>query len=63
MNDAGSEADLPTELAAPSIEPAPNSAEDIVCPICGEETVREKCKVLCKSDKCRGRVIYSCSEF
>ena len=35
----------------------------IVCPVCGEATVREKCKVICKSNRCRGRVIYNCAEF
>jgi GNAT superfamily N-acetyltransferase len=39
-------------------------AEDaIACPVCGAATVREKCKVICKIDLCRGRVIYNCAEF
>lgn len=41
-----------------------DGAEDaIACPVCGAATVREKCKVICKSDLCRGRVIYNCAEF
>lgn len=35
----------------------------IACPVCGAATVQEKCKVICKSDLCRGRVIYNCAEF
>jgi len=35
----------------------------IACPVCGAATVQEKCKVICKSDVCRGRVIYNCAEF
>lgn len=39
-------------------------AEDaIACPVCGAATVQEKCKIICKSDLCRGRVIYNCAEF
>ena len=39
----------------------PNEA--LVCPVCGEETVQEKCKIICHSEICRGRVILNCSEF
>jgi hypothetical protein len=39
-------------------------AEDaIACPVCGAATVQERCKVICKSDLCRGRVVYNCAEF
>jgi hypothetical protein len=37
-------------IHAPLDEPLANSAGEIVCPICGAETIREKCKVLCKSN-------------
>jgi GNAT superfamily N-acetyltransferase len=40
-----------------------SSPSAIVCPVCGAATVQEKCKVICKSDLCRGRVIYNCAEF
>lgn len=41
-----------------------NGAEDAIgCPVCGAATVQEKCKVICKSDLCRGRVVYNCAEF
>jgi hypothetical protein len=35
----------------------------IVCPVCGGATVQEKCKVICRSGICRGRVIMNCAEF
>jgi hypothetical protein len=35
----------------------------IICPICGGPTVQEKCKIICKSDICRGRVVMNCGEF
>lgn len=35
----------------------------IACPVCGAATVQERCKVICKSDLCRGRVVYNCAEF
>ena len=35
----------------------------IACPVCGAATVQEKCKVICRSDICGGRVIYNCAEF
>ena len=35
----------------------------LMCPVCGEIAVEEKCKLVCHSDICRGRVIMSCSEF
>jgi hypothetical protein len=36
---------------------------DITCPVCGAAVVQEKCKVICRSDTCRGRVVMNCSEF
>jgi hypothetical protein len=33
------------------------------CPVCGAIAVVEKCKLVCHSDICRGRVIMNCSEF
>ena len=35
----------------------------VVCPVCGAVAVQEKCKVICRSDVCRGRVVMNCSEF
>ena len=38
-------------------------AENIICPVCGAIAVQEKCKLICRSDVCRGRVVMNCSEF
>jgi hypothetical protein len=35
----------------------------VVCPVCGAVAVQEKCKVICRSEVCRGRVVLNCSEF
>lgn len=64
----------PQVLKAEKPEPNPESAPGgvgplaadpsaIVCPVCGAATVQEKCKVICKSEICRGRVIMNCAEF
>jgi hypothetical protein len=42
---------------------AENANNAIACPVCGAATIQEKCKVVCKSDLCRGRVVYNCAEF
>jgi hypothetical protein len=39
------------------------SNEPFICPVCGAEAVEEKCKIICRSEICRGRVIFTCSEF
>ena len=37
--------------------------DKIICPVCGAECVQRRCKVVCESDQCRGRVVLNCSEF
>jgi hypothetical protein len=46
-------------------EPAEPEREDkgVICPLCGAMAVEEKCKIICRSDVCRGRVVMNCSEF
>lgn len=51
---------LPYQIEGQKDEAEPNA---IACPVCGGATVQEKCKVICKSDLCRGRVVYNCAEF
>jgi hypothetical protein len=43
--------------------PAAPEPSAIVCPVCGAPAVQEKCKVICKSEICRGRVVMNCAEF
>src|SRR2546423_49717 len=38
-------------------------ADSILCPVCGAAVVHEKCKLICRSEVCRGRVVMNCSEF
>lgn len=50
--------------ATESIVSRPRSGEpDRYCPVCGAEVLQEKCKVVCRSESCLHRVIYTCSEF
>jgi hypothetical protein len=42
---------------------AEKANDAILCPVCGAPTVQEKCKIICRSDLCRGRIIYNCAEF
>jgi hypothetical protein len=35
----------------------------IACPVCGSAAIQEKCKIVCHSDICRGRIVMNCSEF
>lgn len=37
--------------------------ETVVCPICGNACIVEKCKVVCRSETCIYRIIYTCTEF
>jgi hypothetical protein len=36
---------------------------DAVCPVCGGSLVSEKCKVVCRSERCRYRIVLTCAEF
>ena len=50
----------PAEVAEPDKK---KSAEPVICPVCGASAVQEKCKMICRSDICHGRVVMNCSEF
>jgi hypothetical protein len=58
MTELNAASDNPTDAPEGEVED-----QTIVCPVCGAVAVPEKCKVICKSDLCRGRVIYNCAEF
>ncbi|HMO03240.1 MAG TPA: hypothetical protein PKC67_09615 [Kiritimatiellia bacterium] len=48
--------DTPSESTAePSSEP--------VCPVCGAPLVHEKCKLVCRSERCVYRIVFNCAEF
>jgi hypothetical protein len=46
-------------------EPAQEASDagEVICPVCGAAAVQEKCKMICRSENCRGRVVMNCSEF
>jgi hypothetical protein len=48
-------------------EPAPTTTDaehlDQVCPVCGGPLISEKCKVVCRSERCRYRIVFNCAEF
>jgi hypothetical protein len=54
--------------AAPENESAPNAPDpgqhsDSICPVCGAALISEKCKVVCRSERCRYRIVFNCAEF
>jgi hypothetical protein len=42
---------------------ADDGAKDSVCPVCGAKLISEKCKVVCRSERCRSRIVFNCAEF
>jgi uncharacterized Zn finger protein (UPF0148 family) len=34
-----------------------------ICPVCGAPLIHEKCKVVCRSERCVYRIIFNCAEF
>lgn len=36
---------------------------DSYCPVCGAVLHHEKCKVVCRSERCVYRIVFNCSEF
>ncbi|MEZ4652181.1 MAG: hypothetical protein R3E12_00850 [Candidatus Eisenbacteria bacterium] len=44
-------------------DPARATGPECHCPVCGERVEHEKCKVVCRSERCVYRIIYTCSEF
>lgn len=53
------------ELSDPSSEALVKDAlnSDSVCPVCGGALISEKCKVVCRSERCRYRIVFNCAEF
>jgi hypothetical protein len=49
--------------AASSKEDLASANPDSVCPVCGGPLISEKCKVVCRSERCRYRIIFNCAEF
>jgi len=50
----------------PESNPPPSGDEanvDSRCPVCGGKLISEKCKVVCRSERCRYRIVFNCAEF
>ncbi len=47
----------------PASAPPEDVAPDSVCPVCGAKLISEKCKVVCRSERCRYRIVFNCAEF
>ena len=55
-----------SEKADPVVAPIrdePAASADSVCPVCGGPLISEKCKVVCRSERCRYRIVFNCAEF
>lgn len=44
-------------------EPEAAGPQAAVCPVCGEPLIQEKCKVVCRSERCVYRIVLNCAEF
>jgi hypothetical protein len=49
--------------AASEVSAAAEANRDSVCPVCGGPLISEKCKVVCRSERCRYRIVFNCAEF
>ncbi len=56
--------EVPFSAESPaSPEPTPAANPDSLCPVCGGPLISEKCKVICRSERCRYRIVFNCAEF
>ena len=47
-----------------NVPPEPGAASpDSVCPVCDGKLISEKCEVVCRSKRCRCRIVFNCAEF
>jgi hypothetical protein len=53
----------PVECSSDGEHREEQEKDEIICPVCGAKTVQRRCKVVCESERCRGRVVLNCSEF
>jgi hypothetical protein len=36
---------------------------DPICPVCGAKLISEKCKIACRSERCRYWIVFNCAVF
>ena len=56
----------PTAVKTPEFKDESNEepeTDEIICPVCGAQCVQRRCKVICESERCQGRIVLNCSEF
>jgi hypothetical protein len=53
----------PSQSPTPPAMEEPEGSADSVCPVCGGPLISEKCKVICRSERCRYRIVFNCAEF
>ena len=46
-----------------ALRTAHENGASLVCPVCGGPLISEKCKVVCRSERCRYRIVFNCAEF
>jgi len=66
MNSQSPSSSCPSSPPNPGHEvgrPRDAGASGDVCPVCGASLFHEKCKVVCRSERCVYRIIYNCAEF
>lgn len=44
-------------------EESGSNTESTVCPVCGAPLLHEKCKLVCRSERCVYRIVFNCAEF
>ncbi len=57
VNDAGE--NQPDGLSETGAEDTAST----VCPVCGAPLLHEKCKLVCRSERCVYRIVFNCAEF
>jgi hypothetical protein len=55
--------DSEMEKSLPECDSAEIATDEIKCPVCGATAIQEKCKLVCRSEICRRRIIMNCAEF
>lgn len=53
----------PASTPDPEKPAAATPHPDSICPVCGAPLISEKCKVVCRSERCRYRIVFNCAEF
>ena len=61
MNNSAPDLSLDSHIGSEAASGAADSYS--ICPVCGGPLISEKCKVVCRSERCRYRIVFNCAEF